>query len=291
MRPLAETSDQDEAVTIERGQRADRLAVGVGRVPGPLRRTVIEVGQVGQLFVQLVYTAVRNPVGYWAQVRDEAYSMLRYSYTATLIAVAGFCFLIANLAYNLLVTIGAEHRASTYNVMAVVREIAPFVTSMAVAGVVGTALTADLGARRIREELDAMKVLGIDAVRDLVLPRVIAVTGMVVLFNVIATVIGVIMGLIVTTKMGEGSQGAYLANFLAIMTVPEVINALAKTAFTGLFIGVVCAHKGLTARGGSEGVGRAVNEAVVLCFAAIWIFNFVFNTITLGLNPEMLVSR
>jgi phospholipid/cholesterol/gamma-HCH transport system permease protein len=59
----------------------------------------------------------------------------------------------------------------------------------------------------------------------------------------------------------------------------------------GLFIGIVCAQKGLNSKGGAEGVGRAVNQAVVLCFAAVWIFNFIVNAVLLGLNPDMLINR
>jgi phospholipid/cholesterol/gamma-HCH transport system permease protein len=175
--------------------------------------------------------------------------------------------------------------------MAVTREISPFCTGMAVAGVMGTAMTADLGARRVREELDAMKVLGVDVVRTLVLPRFLAITVMTIAFALVGLAIGMGMGLVAATVIGNSSVASFMGNFLAIMTKPELIGAIVKVAFTGLFIGVVCAKKGLDASGGSEGVGRAVNQAVVICFIAVWIINFVVNAIMLGLNPEMLVNR
>ncbi len=160
-----------------------------------------------------------------------------------------------------------------------------------VAGVMGTAMTADLGARRIREELDALTVLGVDAVRTLVLPRVIAITVMMVAFNVLGSVLGMGMGLISATSLGTTSPGAYLGNMLGALTVPELVGTTVKCTLIGVFIGVVSAQKGLTAKGGAEGVGRAVNEAVVLSFAAVWIFNFIVNATMLGLNPDMLINR
>jgi phospholipid/cholesterol/gamma-HCH transport system permease protein len=134
-------------------------------------------------------------------------------------------------------------------------------------------------------------VLGVDTVRTLVLPRVVAITVMMVAFNIIGSALGIGMAMISATVLGDTSTGSYLANFLSNMTVPELVGSTIKCTLVGLFIGVVCAQKGLTARGGPEGVGRAVNEAVVLCFAAVWVINFVVNATMLGLNPDMLVNR
>ncbi len=261
------------------------------RLPPLLQRVVVDVGQSGQLLAQLASTAVRQPRGYWGSTRDEMYAMLRFCWLPCSLAVGGFTFLIANYAYDLLSLLGGQNRIGTYFVMASVREISPFCTGMAVAGVMGTAMTADLGARRIREELDALKVLGVDATRTLVLPRVLAITIMMVAFNIIGSALGIIMAMVSATVFGTTSVGGYFASFLSSMTAPELIGALIKSTLTGLFIGIVCAQKGLTVRGGSEGVGRAVNEAVVLCFAAVWVLNFVVNATMLGLNPDMLVNR
>jgi len=259
--------------------------------PQGLRRVMVDVGQGGQLLAELVRTAVREPRGYWGATRDEMYAMLRFCWLPCALAVGGFTFLIANYAYDLLSLIGAENRIGTYFVMASLREISPFCTGMAVAGVMGTAMTADLGARRIREELDAFKVLGVDAVRALVLPRVIAITVMVVAFNCVGSALGIGMAWFSSTVLGTTSSGSYIATFLSSITLPELIGTTVKCLIVGLFIGTVSAQKGLTAKGGAEGVGRAVNEAVVLSFAAVWVINFVVNATMLGLNPDMLVNR
>lgn len=261
------------------------------KAPSGVQRVVSDVGESGRLLGQLVSTAVREPRGYWAATRDEMYSMLRFCWLPVLLAVGGFTFLIANYAYDLLSLLGAGNRLGTYFVMASIREISPFCTGMAVAGVMGTAMTADLGARRIREELDALTVLGVDAVRTLVLPRVLAITVMMVLFNILGSLLGIGMAMISATWLGDTSPGAYLGNIFGALTIPEIGGTVIKTLMVGLFIGVVAAHKGLTAKGGAEGVGRAVNEAVVLSFAAIWVINFIVNATMLGLFPEMLMNR
>ena len=259
--------------------------------PGFFRRIAVDVGEGGQLFAYLVKTAVMEPRGYWGSTRDEMYYMLRFCWLPVTLAVGGFSFLIANYAYDLVSLLGAGNRLGTYFVFASLREISPFATGMAVAGVMGTAMTADLGARRIREELDAFTVLGVDAVRTLVLPRVIAITVMMVAFNIVGSLLGMSMAMISATWLGTTSPGAFIGNILGAITVPELIGTTVKCTMIGLFIGIVSAQKGLTAKGGAEGVGRAVNEAVVLSFAAVWVINFVVNATMLGLNPEMLINR
>ncbi|WP_110207796.1 MlaE family ABC transporter permease [Nocardioides daejeonensis] len=282
--PTSETEDYPERVLPAGGRLMQATPSGVQRV-------VSDVGESGRLLARMVSTAVRQPRGYWAATRDEMYSMLRFCWLPVTLAVGGFTFLIANYAYDLLSLLGAGNRLGTYFVFASIREISPFCTGMAVAGVMGTAMTADLGARRIREELDALVVLGVDALRELVLPRVLAITVMMVLFNILGSVLGIGVALVSATWLGDTSPGAYMGNIFGALTVPELGGTLIKTLGVGLFIGVVAAHKGLTAKGGAEGVGRAVNEAVVLSFAAIWVINFVVNATMLGLFPEMLMNR
>lgn len=262
------------------------------RLPAWSRKPIVETGRPFQLLGELLYQAIRYPVGYWRDTFDEMYGMLRFCFLPVLAAVGGFTFLIGNLAYGTLTLAGAQSRVGTYFVMADVREIAPFTTAMAVAGVMGTALCADLGARKIREELDAMEVLGINVVRTLVLPRVLAVTIMTVAFNFTSILLGISMAVSSGAIVGDTRAGSIFSVFFAILTEYDLLIASTfKCAVLGLFIGVVCAQKGLNAKGGAQGVGRAVNEGVVQCFVAIWIVNFVINTSMLGLFPEILINR
>lgn len=269
----------------------DRSADVFARVPGPLRRVLIQIGQLGQLLAKVVSSGIRQPVGYWGDVIEEMYSMLRYAWMPSVVAIGGFVLVMSNYAYALVTLVGAQSRVSTYLVMAIAREIAPFCTGMAVAGVLGTALTADLGARRVREELDALEVLGINVVRSIVLPRVVSITFLALGLVIVGLLIGLGAGLVAASVLNNTSVGTFMANFLAIMTTAELVGVVVKTLLTGLFIGIVCAQKGLATSGGPEGVGRAVNQSVVICFIAVFIINFCVNAVTLGLSPEMMVNR
>lgn len=281
----------DDSREADAAPLADRGVAVADKLPGSARGFLTGLGQVGQLFVALCVNLVRDPREYAAETRDEMYGMLRFCWIPVTVAVGGFCFEIGNYAYNILTLAGGQNRLGTFFVFATAREISPFCTGMAIAGVMGTALTADLGARKVREELDALRVLGVDVVRTLVLPRVISITVMMVAFNLLGIIIGVGLAAIAGTVIGDTSAGAFFSIFLSNVTTPEMFGTVIKTALIGLFIGVVCASKGLNSSGGAEGVGRAVNEAVVLCFAAVWVFNFVVNAVMLGLNPEMIINR
>ncbi len=291
MTQVAETTSGDGRVPGSAEGGESPSAGALEKVAGRLRSVVADIGQVGQLLVGLVTTAVRNPVGYWRATRDEMYDMFRFTWLPWVLAVGGFCFMIGNYAHDFLTLVGAQNRTGAFFVLASAREIAPYMTGMAVAGVMGTAMTADLGARKIREELDALKVLGVDAVRQLVLPKVLGITLLMLAFNVVGIALAVFTSMIAATLIGDTSPGAYFAAFLSNLTTPEMVYTVIKTGFTGLVIGLVCAHKGLTVKGGPEGVGRAVNEAVVLGFVAVWVINFILNSIMLGTNPDMLVNR
>jgi len=153
------------------------------------------------------------------------------------------------------------------------------VTVLVVAGAGATAICADLGARTIREEVDAMEVLGIDPIHRLVVPRVIASTVVAVLLNGLVIAVGLTGGYLFSVYLQNVSSGAYLSTLTVLTGLPEVIIALVKAAIFGLIAGLVGCYRGLIARGGSKGLGTAVNETVVLCFIALFAVNAVMTTI------------
>jgi phospholipid/cholesterol/gamma-HCH transport system permease protein len=257
-----------------------------------LDTVLVPAGEMGALLGVVVWSAVRHPVGYWGDVRDQMYSMLKLCWIPMAISTVTFGFGAPGLQggniYNLF---GIPERLGSFFIMASVREFAPWINAMVVAGVVGAAMTADLGARKIREEIDAMEVLGIDPIRDLIVPRVIAVTVMTGLLDLVALTFGCIGGYIAAVPILGASSGAFLSSFFANATVTDLWGSVVKTTIFGLVIAVVCCYKGLTVKGGPIGVGRAVNQAVVISFAAIFIINSLFTAILLGLNPDMQVYK
>jgi phospholipid/cholesterol/gamma-HCH transport system permease protein len=185
---------------------------------------------------------------------------------------------------------GAVDRLGGIFVLAAVREIGPLITSTVVAGVAGTAITADLGARKVREELDALQVLGVDPVKNLVVPRFLALMFVTGLFDIFALLFGIFGGLLASLVNGE-PLGPFWGTFFANASTVDLWGSVLKTTCFGAIIAIVCCYKGMSASGGAEGVGRAVNEAVVVAFLGFGAFNYVFTQTLLATHPNILVIK
>jgi len=187
----------------------------------------------------------------------------------------------------LLIQVGAADLSGAGAGIAVITQIGPLNTVLVIAGAASTAICADLGARTIREEIDAMEVLGIDPIHRLVVPRVIAATLVATLLNGLVITVGLVGGYLFGVYLQNVSGGAYLATLTTITGLPEVVIATVKAAIFGLIAGLVGCFRGLTVRGGSKGLGTAVNETVVLCVVALFAVNVVLTTIGVRFGTGM----
>jgi phospholipid/cholesterol/gamma-HCH transport system permease protein len=182
--------------------------------------------------------------------------------------------------------LGAQSFTGAASVLAVVREAGPIVTALIIAGAGGSAICADLGARKIREELDAMRVLGIDPIQRLVVPRVLASMLVAVLLNGIVNVVGVGGGYFFNIVLQGGTPGAYLASFQALGQLPDLVVGEIKALVFGAVAALVASYKGMTAKGGPKGVGEAVNQSVVITFMLLFALNFVITAIYFQVVPQ-----
>lgn len=182
--------------------------------------------------------------------------------------------------FNLLLQeFGAADVSGAGAALGAVTQLGPLVTVLVVAGAGSTAICADLGARTIREEIDALEVLGIDPIHRLVLPRVVASTFVAFLLNGAVITIGLVGGFIFGVYIQNVSAGAYVSTLTLITGLPEVLISVVKALTFGLIAGLVGCYRGLTVAGGAKGVGTAVNETLVLCVVALFAVNVVLTTI------------
>lgn len=238
-----------------------------------------------------IQSAVRPPYPYGPEFVGQFLFALRLCWLPLLISTVAVNFGAPGLqAINFLNLFGAPDRLGGVFVLAAVREFAPIVTAIVTAGVAGTAMTADLGARKIREELDALQVLGVDPVKNLVVPRFLALMVVASLFDIYAILFGISGGLIATLANGD-PLAPFFSTFMTNASITDLWGSLVKCALFGAIISIVCCYKGMTASGGAEGVGRAVNQAVVIAFIGVFAFNFVFTQTLIATHPELLVVR
>jgi phospholipid/cholesterol/gamma-HCH transport system permease protein len=261
------------------------------RTFAPARDTLEEVGDMMILTGKTIVAAVRPPFPYGGELVSQFLFALKLCWFPLLVSTVAAGFGAPGLqAANFLVLLGALDRLGGFFVLASIRAFAPFVTAIVVAGVAGTAITADLGARKIREELDALQVLGVDPVKNLVVPRFLALMLATSLFDVYAMLFGIFGGILATLVNG-GSLGPFFATFLTNASTTELWGSVLQTTLFGGIIAIVCCYKGMTASGGPEGVGRAVNQAVVMSFVGVFAFNYVFTQTLLATHPALNVIR
>ncbi len=203
----------------------------------------------------------------------------------TALVAIPFGAVVALQTGGLIKQFGAESFTGSASVLAVVQQAGPVATALLIAGAAGSAIAADLGSRKIREELDAMMVLGINPIQRLVVPRVLACMLVAVALNGLVSVVGVAGGYMFNVVLQDGTPGAYLASFSALAQLPDVWQGMVKALAFGFIAAIVAAYKGMGAAGGPKGVGDAVNEAVVITFTLLFIVNFVFTTIYFQLVP------
>ena len=267
--------------------RASGGARAVTVVPTGVRGALVEVAGMVVLVAVTLRDFFRAPLSYARDIGEASWIVARRCTLplALSVFVLGFGALGVE-AGVVLDAVGSPDRTGGVYVTAAVREIATWVTAMVVAGVAGTAVCADLGARKIREELDALQVLGIRPTR-LVVPWAIALTLVTPLLLLVAIASCLLSGVFAVWLLYDTTIGGFAETFKANFAPPELIGSLVKTAIFGVIIAIVCCYKGMNAKGGPQGVGRAVNQAVVIAFAALWVANYAITSIVLALYPEL----
>jgi phospholipid/cholesterol/gamma-HCH transport system permease protein len=250
-------------------------------IAGKLRHQIQPGAEVvGGFFRMCVLTgkALSQPFE-WREFILSGWFLMRVSLLPTIAVSVPETVLLIFTINILLAEFGAADVSGAGAAIGAVTQLGPIVTVLVVAGAGSTAICADLGARTIREEVDAMEVLGIDPIHRLVVPRVVASTAVAVLLNGLVVSVGLVGGYLFSVYLQNVSGGAYLTTLTALTGLPEVVIAIVKAATFGLIAGLVGCYRGLIVRGGSKGLGTAVNETVVLCFVALFAVNVALTTI------------
>jgi phospholipid/cholesterol/gamma-HCH transport system permease protein len=238
-----------------------------------------------------IWSALRPPYPYGGELVNQFLFALRVVWLPLLISTVAINYGAPGLqAGDFLTLFGAVDRLGALFVLASIRIIGPLITAIVVAGTAGTAITADLGARKVREELDALQVLGVDPVKNLVVPRFLALMIVTGLFDIYALLFGIFGGILAAVEFGQ-PLGPFWTTLFANATTVDLWGSVLKTTIFGAIIAIVCCYKGMSASGGAEGVGRAVNEAVVICFLGFGAFDYVFTQTLLATHPNILVIK
>jgi phospholipid/cholesterol/gamma-HCH transport system permease protein len=250
----------------------------------PVNRALRQMGSLFALGADVLRLSVKRPF----QVREfieQFWFIASVTILPTMFVAIPFGAVISLQLGSLTSQIGAESFTGAASVLAVIQQAAPVVTALLVAGVGGSAICADIGARTIREEIDAMEVLGVSPIQRLIVPRVLAAIVVAILLNGMVSVVGVLGGYFFNVIMQHGTPGAYLASFSALAQLSDLWIGEIKALIFGFIAGVVAAYRGLHPAAGPKGVGDSVNQSVVITFLMLFFVNFVLTAIYLKAVP------
>lgn len=211
----------------------------------------------------------------WREFVLQTWFVARVAILPTLLLAIPFTVLVVFTLNVLLHEFGAADFSGTGAANASVTEIGPIVTVLVVAGTGATAMCADLGSRTIRDELDALRVMGVDPVHRLVVPRVLAATLVAVSLVSLVSFVGLAGSFAFAVFVQHVTPGAFVAGLTLFTGLPDIILGLVKGALFGVSAALIACYKGMTVRKGPQGVGNAVNETVVYSFIALFVINVV----------------
>ncbi|GAA5162862.1 ABC transporter permease [Pseudonocardia eucalypti] len=247
-----------------------------GHVPTPLEKAAAPIGGFLSTAADTVVATFKPPFQ-WREYVQQCWFVASVAIGPTILLGIPFVALVTFQFNQVLTELGAiDAFSGAGSAFATVSQIGPVATTFIIAGAVATSICADLGARKIREELDAMEVLGIDPVHRLVVPRVLAAATMAIFLNALLILIGIGGGFFYSVYLQGASPGVFIDSMKVLTGNDNLISATIRAAVYGWLGAMIGAYRGLIAKGGAKGVGQAVNETVVYVFIALFPVNTVF---------------
>lgn len=225
---------------------------------------------------------LRHP---WRDTINQAWFIVSVTAIPALLVSIPFGVIVAVQVGSLIQQVGATSISGAAGGLGVIRQGAPIVAALLLGGAAGSAVTTDLGARTIREEVDALKVMGINPVQRLVTPRLAAIVFVAPVLCFFIIFMGLGAGYLINVGFQSGTPGSYIASFASFASVTDVVVALLKTWLFGLVVILVACQRGLEAHGGARGVADAVNAAVVIGVVAVFILNVVITQLVTMFMP------
>ncbi len=177
-------------------------------------------------------------------------------------------------SYPTLSYYGGQNEIGMLVTSTLIRALGPVLTSIMVAGRIGSAISAELGSMVVSQQIDAMRALGTDPVKKLVTPRIIALIFMTPLLTITADIFGIMGGAIAGNQIYGQSFNVFLNSMRSGIQVEHIIGGMIKPTVFGFIIGIIACQKGLSTTGGTVGVGRSTTNAVVLSSIVIIITDF-----------------
>jgi phospholipid/cholesterol/gamma-HCH transport system permease protein len=234
------------------------------------------VGRGAKLFAEVVRYSVtdtisgRLPAGEFITL---AWTLYKVTALPAILMAIPFGGIIAVQISGLINQVGANSLVGAASGVGIIRQGAPITAGLLMGGAAASAIASDLGARAIREELDALRVIGVNPVRHLVVPRFLALLVLAPVLCAIIIASAVVASFLLALTLSDVAPGTYWLSFGAFAKMVDIWFAIAKAIVFAAIVGIVSSLRGVETKGGPRGVADAVNAAVVLNVVGIVIIN------------------
>ncbi|MGQ4598886.1 ABC transporter permease, partial [Nocardia sp. R6R-6] len=255
------------------------------------KRSLATIGRSAQLVAAVLrYAAVdtarmRLPL---YETVDQMWSLLKVTALPALLMAVPIGAEISVQVGGIMSQVGANSLAGAASGVGVVGQGAPMAAGLLMSGAAASAIASDLGARSIREEIDAMRVMGVDPVERLVMPRFLAMVAISPVLCIVIISAGVYAGLTISSIANGVVPGSFWQTFGAFATPTDVGFAVLKSFLFAVIVVVIASLRGLEAKGGPKGVANAVNASVVLSVFLIFMTNLMVSQLQAMFFPAQL---
>jgi phospholipid/cholesterol/gamma-HCH transport system permease protein len=262
-------------------QSASLLGSTLAAVWNPINGFFEWFGELGVFVAQVTRSAFRRPFEGRELIRqlDEIGSK---SFPLVAMAGAAVGAVLALESRYSLVRFGAKSMLPAAVVFSIIHETGPIVTGLVVSGRVGAGIGAELGSMKVTEQIDAMRAMGVDPSKKLVTPRVIAAVVMLFFLSIISDLVGLTGGFMISYLLLGLDANQYWTTAYQSLRFGDVVMGLTKPAIFGFIIATIGCYYGLSAKGGTQGVGRATTQAVVAASVLILVSDFFLTRLLMG---------
>lgn len=240
-------------------------------------------GEIGLLSLRACRQAVRRP--FETESLLQQIESIGIKSLGVVFLTAVFSSMVITVQFSVqLARFGAKEWAGNAVGVTLARELGPVLTALMVGGRVGAGIAAELGSMSVTEQIDAIRALGADPVKKLVVPRVLATLIVLPLMSAMAVFIGVLAAAVIASIEPEVHMSFFVNGALRATTLQDFFSGLAKTFFFAFNIGIVACHVGMSTRGGTVGVGRATTRTVVITSIVTLVSDFFMTKLFLTLG-------
>lgn len=232
-----------------------------------------EIGAIGLLAGRTFLALVRPPWDLRALFQQIDHAGVKSVSIAVTAAVFTGLVLALQTTFGL-ARFGAKGYVGIVVSLSMVRELGPVLTALLVGGRVGSGITAELGSMKISEQIDAMRALGANPIKKLVLPRVLSMMLVLPLLTVLADGVGIFGGMVISQYEFNVGFHQYLSTVWQNLRLADFLSGIGKSFVFGLLIAIISCQKGLEAHGGTGGLGSATTATVVTSAVTILISDF-----------------